>query len=247
MNAARNELLGQHAVVVGGSMAGLMAARVLSNYYARVTLYEADALPNQAIPRKRVPQGSQAHALQAGGSRVIRDLNPGIHEDLVNAGARYVDAAQRVRIFYKGVWFSPIDSGLMIYVLSRPLEDAIRKYTLALPNIEMKSNCAVSGYIPDDTNQSITGIRLKQSNEGVQADLIVDAGGRGSGACKWLKQLGLEAPTETTVGIDIGYVSFIVNEPPKVNPNWDALAISHANVQTTARTTAHSQRPISKA
>lgn len=56
---------GEHAVVIGGSMAGLLTTRVLSDHFDRVTIFEADTPPEQAVPRKGVPQGNHVHGLLA--------------------------------------------------------------------------------------------------------------------------------------------------------------------------------------
>ncbi len=50
-----------HAIVVGASMAGLLAARVLSDHFARVTILERDPLPQGPEVRKAVPQGAHTH------------------------------------------------------------------------------------------------------------------------------------------------------------------------------------------
>ena len=55
--------LGERAVVLGASMAGLLAARVLSEFYGTVTLVERDVLPEAAAHRRGVPQGRHMHAL----------------------------------------------------------------------------------------------------------------------------------------------------------------------------------------
>ena len=47
----------RHAVVVGGSMAGLLATRILADYFEHVTLIERDTLARAPEPRKGVPQG----------------------------------------------------------------------------------------------------------------------------------------------------------------------------------------------
>ena len=59
--------IGQHAIVIGASMGGLLAARALSDFYAVVTVLERDAFPQSDIPRKGVPQGRHAHGLLARG------------------------------------------------------------------------------------------------------------------------------------------------------------------------------------
>jgi 2-polyprenyl-6-methoxyphenol hydroxylase-like FAD-dependent oxidoreductase len=59
--------IGQHAVVIGASMGGLLAARALSEFFGTVTILERDAFPSSDIPRKGVPQGQHAHGLLARG------------------------------------------------------------------------------------------------------------------------------------------------------------------------------------
>jgi phytoene dehydrogenase-like protein len=46
------EPIGKHAIVLGASMAGLAAARVLADAYQRVTVLERDTLPGAAAHRK---------------------------------------------------------------------------------------------------------------------------------------------------------------------------------------------------
>jgi 2-polyprenyl-6-methoxyphenol hydroxylase-like FAD-dependent oxidoreductase len=52
--------IGQHAIVIGASMGGLLAARALSDFYAVVTVLERDAFPQSDIPRN--PLGRDAVA-----------------------------------------------------------------------------------------------------------------------------------------------------------------------------------------
>ncbi len=49
-------LHGQHAIVIGGSMGGLLAARVLSTHFASVTLVERDKMHDRPESRKGQPQ-----------------------------------------------------------------------------------------------------------------------------------------------------------------------------------------------
>lgn len=61
--------IGEHAVVLGASMGGLLAARVLSDFYRSVTVVERDVLPTGSAQRRGVPQGQHAHALWARGPK----------------------------------------------------------------------------------------------------------------------------------------------------------------------------------
>jgi NADPH-dependent 2,4-dienoyl-CoA reductase/sulfur reductase-like enzyme len=65
-----------HAIVIGGGMAGLLATRVLSERYQQVTLIERDRYPAEPIFRAGVPQGRHAHVLLAKGQALLEDLFP---------------------------------------------------------------------------------------------------------------------------------------------------------------------------
>src|SRR4051794_30815564 len=88
----------RHAIVIGASMAGLTAARVLADHAGTVTVLDRDDLPSGYDARKGVPQGRHAHALLGGGARAIEGLFPGIMADMVGAGAGLLD-------FNEGFWF----------------------------------------------------------------------------------------------------------------------------------------------
>ena len=66
--------LGEHAVVLGASMGGLLAARVLADFYETVTVVERDVLPETSANRRGVPQGRHVHLLLGRGSQVLDEL-----------------------------------------------------------------------------------------------------------------------------------------------------------------------------
>ena len=80
-----------HAIVLGASIGGLLAARVLSESFAKVTVFDRDELPAQAATRKGVPQSEHPHGLLARGRHVLEDLFPGFAADLTAIGAVAVD------------------------------------------------------------------------------------------------------------------------------------------------------------
>ena len=86
MTDARGSQSRDHAVVLGASMAGLLAARVLADFYRTVTIVERDVLPEVSSNRRGVPQGLQAHALIRRGSQILAELFPGVLDDLVADG-----------------------------------------------------------------------------------------------------------------------------------------------------------------
>ncbi|HEX4391218.1 MAG TPA: FAD-dependent oxidoreductase, partial [Mycobacterium sp.] len=79
--------LGEQAVVRGAGIGGLLAARVLSEFYDTVTVVELDKLPDAADQRRGVPQGRHFHVLWSRGADELARLFPGIHHDLIAGGA----------------------------------------------------------------------------------------------------------------------------------------------------------------
>jgi len=77
---------GEHALVLGGSIAGLLAARVLADHYATVTIVERDRLPSTATQRRGVPQGQHVHAMLPGGLQIVEGLLPGFTAQVTAAG-----------------------------------------------------------------------------------------------------------------------------------------------------------------
>jgi 2-polyprenyl-6-methoxyphenol hydroxylase-like FAD-dependent oxidoreductase len=128
----------QHAVVLGGSMSGLLAARVLTDAYSKVTLVERDDLRRAAGHRRGVPQGRHSHGLLARGRQALEELFPGLTEELLGQGAVLADLQGDCRWHNDGHLLQQTSSGLEGVVLSRPLLEAVvRARTLALPGLEL--------------------------------------------------------------------------------------------------------------
>ncbi|MBP0590840.1 monooxygenase [Paraburkholderia sp. LEh10] len=204
--------LGKHAIVIGASMSGLLAARVLSDFYTTVTVLERDAFPSADIPRKGVPQGRHAHGLLARGSQLIEELFPGYNDEVVTqSGGLLGDVANDVLWIGRNVTLANGKSDLIGLLASRPvLEGNLRRRLLKLPNVRAMPDCAVRGLASDSARKHVTGVRMRVEGgpeEIVNADLIVDATGRGSSSATWLEELGYLPPAIERVEIGIGYMS----------------------------------------
>ena len=203
--------VGEHAIVIGASMGGLLAARALSEFYASVTVLERDAFPISDAPRKGVPQGSHAHGLLARGRNVIEDFFPGWADEVVASGGVKGDVAGDVNWIGHGLTLKSAPCDLIGLFVSRPvLEGHVRRRLLALSNVRGIENCAVQGLIASDDKTAITGVRIRVGNQAEQvmlADLVVDASGRGSSSAAWLECLGYARPKEERVEIGLGYTT----------------------------------------
>jgi 2-polyprenyl-6-methoxyphenol hydroxylase-like FAD-dependent oxidoreductase len=149
-----------HAIVLGRSMAGLLASRVLSDHFERVSLIERDALPARAEQRRGVPQGRHTHGLLASGHNVLENLFPGISEALVKAGAVTTDIVRDSRWFFEGARLSRPASSLHGLLMTRPqLEAAARERVLANPKVVRRDQLAVEELVVDQESGRVTGVR----------------------------------------------------------------------------------------
>lgn len=204
--------IGDHAVVLGASMGGLLAARVLADAYQRVTVVDRDLLPERAADRRGVPQGRHAHGLLARGAQVLDELFPGLLADLAAAGVPVLASPREL-------WFSVGGHLLCLdgegrdpgYLASRPfLEDQVRSRVRALDNVSVRDRCAVAGLITTPARDRVTGIRVQPADSGeeeIAADLVADATGRGGRTPAWLTEMGYDPPAEEQVRVDVKYAS----------------------------------------
>jgi 2-polyprenyl-6-methoxyphenol hydroxylase-like FAD-dependent oxidoreductase len=151
----------KHAVVIGGSIAGLLTARVLSEHFARVTVIERDHLPNRATARKGTPQSRHVHVLLMRGQLILERLFRGIMQELRLAGAPAHDSAADVLWLTPAGWAKRFQSGMVKLNASRDLlEYAVRRRLTGCDNVRVIDECSVAGLISTHTGQ-VSGVRLR--------------------------------------------------------------------------------------
>ena len=199
----------QHAVIIGASMAGLLAARALADFFPRVTVLDRDALPATAAHRRGVPQDRHAHSVQPRGLQLLEAMFPGLTAELADAGA----VRGRMRFHLSGYRLAPPVGGRPGLFASRPLlEHHIRSRVAALPTVTITSRCLVTGLITE--GDRVTGVRTADTQ--VAADLVVDASGRGSRTPSWLVELGYPAPAQDRIEVGLRYVTRTYRLPPGI-------------------------------
>jgi 2-polyprenyl-6-methoxyphenol hydroxylase-like FAD-dependent oxidoreductase len=190
-------------------MAGLMTARVLSESYERVTVVERDILPTAAEHRRGVPQSRHLHVLLARGAGILEDLFPGFVSEAVDAGGTTADALGRVRLMVSGYRLLQTDVGLRSVLAGRPLlESVVRTRVRALNGVVFLEGHDVAGLTATADGRRVTGVRVQAEGEAEQtleADLVVDATGRGSRSPVWLEQLGHGRPEVEKVQVGLAY------------------------------------------
>jgi len=201
-----------HAVVIGASIAGLLAAAALSGACPRVTLFERDTLPAEPGPRRGVPQTRQLHALQARGVQALDELLPGLRDELVAAGGVLADMQGDIHWYLDDYLLKTARTGLEGIGISRPLlEWLIRSRVAALPGVTITDATDVVGLATADDH--VTGVTVRAARtrdaaeETIAADLVIDAAGAGSRIPVWLPQFGLDAPRTTRVRAGVTYVT----------------------------------------
>lgn len=219
----------QHAVVLGASMGGLLAARVLSEAFTRVTVLERDDLATPG-DRRGVPQGRHVHALLARGKRTLEDLFPGITAELRADGAVDVRALTEMRMTISGHTLARSDGGYSLLQASRPLlEWRVRQRVRALPNVEIRDRHTVLGPITAAAGPIVTGVEVDSPTGRAQvtADLVVSCLGRHGPVGDWLDTLGFDRPAEEGVRIDMMYASRPLRLPAGAMPTDKEVVVAN--------------------
>jgi 2-polyprenyl-6-methoxyphenol hydroxylase-like FAD-dependent oxidoreductase len=217
--------IGDRAVVLGGSMAGLQAARVLADFYTTVTVVERDPLPHDPEQRRGVPQGRHVHALLRGGSQALGQLFPGLLDELVVAGATVLDEGDLSHACFifgghgldrSGKFTDPLSA--LQYIASRPfLEAHVRRRLRAIANVTILDGHDVVELMAAEPDR-VTGARVVNRDSGgelvLNADLVIDAMGRGARTPAFLDDLGYGRPVEDRVVEHVAYASQPLRVPP---------------------------------
>jgi 2-polyprenyl-6-methoxyphenol hydroxylase-like FAD-dependent oxidoreductase len=218
-----SSLFGQRAVVVGGGIGGLSVAGVLAGCFEQVYILERDRLTACAESRSGTAQDRHPHGLLAGGLKALGEIFPGFERDLVEAGAASVGVAQDICYERADVGALPRrDFGLSVLCASRPLiEFVLRRRIMSIANVALRAGCRVTEIVP--SHEAAHGVRFDSESgqsETLEADLVVDASGRGALTLALLETLGWERPQVSEVGVDITYATAVVQLPAGATQHW---------------------------
>jgi 2-polyprenyl-6-methoxyphenol hydroxylase-like FAD-dependent oxidoreductase len=212
------------ALVLGGSMAGLLAARALSDFYDTVTVVERDDLQEASVDRRGVPQGRHIHGLLLRGAHALEELLPGILDELVDSGARVFDGQDLSRLYFCMNGYLAVRAGasqrIRTYSATRPfLESHVRRRVRAIPNVTFAVSHDVVELTARPAGERVTGARIvdrgSREQSHASAALVVDAMGRGSRTPVMLERLGYPHPAEECVTVDLLYRTQRLRMPPE--------------------------------
>jgi len=220
-----------YAIVIGGSLAGLLTARVLADHFSHVTIIERDLFTADPHPRPGVPQSRHIHALLPRGLRIVEGLFPRIRHELEAAGAVPLDIGNDVAWLTPEGWGIKFRSGIEALSFTRDLLDhTVRCRISQLPNVNIVHGREVTGLLRAHSGK-IFGVRTRQRDSALQpgsdqdflSDLAVLASGRLHTIPKWFAEVGLEIPALTTINAHIGYASRFYRPPKNRELPWKAL------------------------
>lgn len=225
-----------HALVIGGSLTGLLMARILANHFDLVTIVERDVYPDQPMPRKGVPHSRFPHTLMLRGQQIFEQLFPGLRAELIGRGAIELDSMQDLIFFTSAGLAARAPSDLTLLAFSRDLLDwSIRRRLAEFPEVQFLTKASVRGLLTNTEHTKIVGISLHryedsktEVNENLYADLIVDASGKTSRTPEWLEALGYQPPPETEVNAFVGYVAQIYQPPSHLPLDWKMVFMPSA-------------------
>jgi 2-polyprenyl-6-methoxyphenol hydroxylase-like FAD-dependent oxidoreductase len=212
-----------HAVVLGASISGLLAAKVLADHFESVTVVERDHLSTGPDIRRGVPQARHLHGLLMRGSQVLDELFPGILGELLGAGAQHFDGTDLSRMYLNMNGHVLTRTGdaeqLAIYGPSRPLlESHIRRRVRSLANVTLLDAHDIVSVTSAPSHDRVTGVRVVPHGGGdeaeLRAELVVDASGRGARTPAILEGLGYPRPLEDKVTVHLKYSSQLLRLPP---------------------------------
>ncbi|AHM61949.1 monooxygenase FAD-binding protein [Flammeovirgaceae bacterium 311] len=201
------------AVVIGGSMAGLLATRVLSDHFHEVILIESDKMKNIPESRKGQPQTRHVHVLLARGFQVMSHYFPDLSQSVKREGGLVVDLGQNMRWYCYGGYRQRFDLGVEAVISDRTfLECHIRKRVVDLPNVKVLDGFRVDKLLSTDEHDHITGVKIKQQDQQdntqtLLTDLVIDCSGRSSKSAKWLAELGYPKAPKSVVTCGTGYTT----------------------------------------
>jgi 2-polyprenyl-6-methoxyphenol hydroxylase-like FAD-dependent oxidoreductase len=220
----------RHAIVIGGGVAGLLAARVLSDHFEQVTVIERDLYPDVPNFRAGTPQARQIHTFLLRGQHVIESLFPGFGAKILAAGALEHDFAHDTLYFYgKRCPQLQRTPELIGWNASRMLvEWQIRRELESFPSVNIMEGCAVRGLLEKD--HAVRGVKYQErgsaaaSTRELPGDLVIDTSGSSSAASQWLEEIGYAPPHETVVNPYIGYATRFYKRPEN-STAWRLIAI----------------------
>jgi 2-polyprenyl-6-methoxyphenol hydroxylase-like FAD-dependent oxidoreductase len=202
------------ALVIGGSIAGLLAARVLSEQYSQVIIVERDILPTEPMNRMGTPQAFHPHGILPRGNRILQRLFPGLIDDLQAHGA-FLMQAGKPGVFVLSTPYGDVDCPLSergAGVSRALLEWELRRRLQTILNINFLTGQEAIGLVFNSDQSRVSGVRLRErgklnQQQTLEAELVIDTSGSSSQLTQWLQAAGYTVAEPERVKGELGYTT----------------------------------------
>jgi flavin-dependent dehydrogenase len=220
----------EKVIVIGGSIAGKLAAKALSHTFRQVIILEAGQRWKEKAPRKKVPQSYHPHVLLKGGEEAIEKLFPHFLDQLIEDGSIVNNFTRDLKWHHFGFWKQQFPGELVMVQQSRPmLEWHLQHRIDQVSNIATMYETKAEQLLLDHRRNKISGVRVRSLKTGREeellANMVVDASGFGSKSVEWLKSYGIEVKEEK-VWIQLFYATRFFRLKNQDRPDWCNLLIS---------------------
>ena len=225
--------MGEHAIVIGCSIAGMSQAAVLCRHFSHVTIVEADEIDDrEPTVRSGTPQSRQIHGLLNRGLVNLEKFLPGFRNDLISSGVRILNGGTDVFWHMNGTWWNHAPSDISLMGVSRlHFEFHLRKRLLKEKNITLRTVCVVTNYLSVD-GRHFRGAEIQSKTghkEALKAELVVDCSGRHSKTFRNLQQWGYSEALTDEVNVDVCYTTQVMRF--QKDPGFGLLYIAAAPPQ----------------
>ncbi len=232
-----NESSTKRALVIGAGIAGLITARVLSDYYEHVLIVERDTFSDALEPRTGTPQAFHVHRIIPRGKLILEQLFPGYIDDLTAAGAYETQQKPVTMVKSTGI-FHALQPDKDISCSRALLEWEIRRRVQTLTNVSFLTNQEVIGLRMSPDHENITGITVRERGQidqqaAINAEMVIDASGRTSKLGQWLQDLGFLLPKSEKIHSFIGYSTRFYKASPQVIENIGTMIVDEMQAQGT--------------
>jgi 2-polyprenyl-6-methoxyphenol hydroxylase-like FAD-dependent oxidoreductase len=237
VNKAVTQEKTKRAIIIGGSMGGLLTARVLSEYFTEVVIVEKDELPDKPVDRAGTPQGFHPHRFTPRLKMILGRLFPGYNEVLLENGAPTTFNKHVCQINHYGKIVVGPSQEKETTCSRALLEWTIRGYIKKIPNIRFLEKHDVLGLQATTDASVITGVHLRdrtsKQGKSLYADLVLDISGRRSKLGSWLEKLGYEVPEPDRLKVSLAYSTRRFRMPTELAEKWDVIRIAgHPSTST---------------
>lgn len=219
----------EHAIVVGASVAGLLAARVLTEHFAHVTVVERDPLLDAPEKRPGVPQADHLHVLLSRGAEIIERLFPGIGAELDAAGAVSINFGKDFGWLGPFGWLPPFKPTIHLRGCSRSLlESLLRARVGSQARVDFLDGHEATDLLVERGHT--TGLKVRATHGAgatrtLPANLVVEAAGRGSQLASRLGAAGYASPEQSVVDAFVGYGTCVFEGVPALPNRWKMVYV----------------------